>query len=145
MEGLRKAGIKCTVDVNKFRKNVYDYVSKNKETVLPQLVFSGKSKASGAKRGMSREEFIKTKVLDTIWNYKENFNGCVDECHLVHSAIHLPIFAEMFSANVIWFDVDNCKTRGFVKIQRKNQRHGKLDVLTKNGYVSPASLLKDSI
>ena len=54
-------------------------------------------------------------------------------------------FVEMFSANFVWFDVDNCKTRGFVKIQRKNQRHGKLDVLTKNGYVSPASLLKDSI
>ena len=34
MEGLRKAGIKCTIDVNTFRKNAYDYVSKNNHIVL---------------------------------------------------------------------------------------------------------------
>ena len=145
IEGLRKAGIKCTIDVNTFRKNVYDYVSKNQNTVLPQLLFSGKRMTSGAKRGMTRDTFIKTKVLDTIWNNKENFNGRVDECYWVHSAIHLPIFAEMFAANFIWFDVDNCKTRGYVKLQTRNQRHGKLHVLVKSGYVSPSLLLKDSI
>ena len=145
MEGLLKAGITCTIDVNIFRKNVYDYISKNIKSVLPQLQFSGKRKKSGAIRGKMREQYITTEVLDRIWNNNYDFNEGCGEPHWVVSSLHFPIFAEMFSTNFIWFDVNNIKTYGAVLVKKKNKKDEKLQERIKDGYISPSTFIEDSI
>ena len=145
MEGLRKAGIKCTLDVNTFRKNVYDYIIKNIKNIVPQLTFSRKKMASGTMRGKTREQFIKTEILDRIWNKQDDFSGYCDESHWVHSSLHLPIFAEMFGVNFVWFDINNEKTHGYVLIQKKNQQHGQIQEQRKHGYISPSIFVEKSV
>ena len=80
-----------------------------------------------------------------IWNNQDDFNGYCDESHWVYSSLHLPIFAEMFSVNFVWFDINNGKTYGYVLIQKKNQQHGKIQEQRKNGYISPSIFVEKSV
>ena len=116
MEGLVNAGTRCPLDVNTFRKDTYGYILSNTTSVLPTLKFSGKMKNSRATRGITRERYIREKVMDRIWNkYLDFGKGCIMD-YWVASSLHFPILVEMFMASFIWFDVNDSKTYGVIKV-----------------------------
>ena len=54
--------------------------------------------------------------MDRIWDKDLDFgSGCISD-YWVASSLHFPILVEMFMENFIWFDVNDSKTYGVIKV-----------------------------
>ena len=47
-------------------------------------------------------------------------------------------------ANFIWFDVNDSKTYGVVKVQKGKSYHSQVRVRQRNGYIAPSEFTSDS-
>ena len=100
MEVLLIQMIDCTLDVNEFRKSVYDYVSKNRDKIHTNLAYRRTTWLTGKMKEKS-DEFIEEKVMTRIWPEGINFTTYADIEYWVHSSYILPIFEQIYNINVL--------------------------------------------
>ena len=106
MEGLNQAMIESTMGVNTLREEVYNYVLNNTSLILTNISFTNRRKKSGELRGMTRNAYINTHVMQRIWSRYVDFKDHEDEKYWVYSSLHLPAFDILYHTHSIWFDLN---------------------------------------
>ena len=83
MEGLLNCLIPVVTDVIAFRKEVCDFIDKNRNEVLSNFSFAGKILKSGKMRGKKRDDWIEKDVMARMWEEEAKFLPTSDEFHYV--------------------------------------------------------------
>ena len=107
VEGLLNCLIAVTTDVEKFRKEVHDFIDTHQQEVLTNFTFSGKLKKDGTVRGKRRNDWLTDVVMKRIWTKGSKYLPEADEENWVTANFHYPILAVMYNINFVWYDLQD--------------------------------------
>ena len=68
IEGLLDCRMSITTDVHIFRREMYDYIDKHRDSILCNFNFSGKKLLNGKVRGKTRDNWLTNDVMKRIWD-----------------------------------------------------------------------------
>lgn len=106
IKGLSQVMIECTMNVNTFREEVYNYDRSNKSSNVLSVAFTNKRKKSGELIGIIRNEYIERNAMKIIWSKYIGFQGQADEECWVDSSLYLSVFVSIYKTHIIWYDVN---------------------------------------
>ena len=143
--GLKDVKNVFAIDPGEFRKQMYDWIEENHHLCCTNLNFNEKG-VSLKMKGKKKTDFIEREVKQRIWSDDEDFSEGCRQKHWVNCGLHFPIISEMFSVNVVWYDVECEITSAVFSRHKQKGNHGNVqEHYGKKGYHDPHDIVKFSI
>ena len=134
MNGLSHVGIQFENDINVLRKNIYDFIDKNRD----ELHFSNELTTR-----RKRNAFIDKEIINQCWSPNVDFSKKCDYKYWLEANSLFPIMAKYYQCNVIWYDVHDDVTKAAICKEKFGRQ---LEVtLERKSFVPPKSLCVNSI
>ena len=112
--GLVNLEIEVTMNVNDFRNKIYDYIMDNENKCIPSTL---------GIRGYSNEKtYLEREIRNKIWKHGVDFSkGCGKE-FWVDAGNHLPALYQIFSVNMILYDIGMKKTSCVYQMKHSDKK-----------------------
>ena len=140
VEGLLNCLIAVTTDVEKFRKEVHDFIDTHRKEVLTSFTFSGKLKKDGTVRGKRRDDWLTDVVMKRIWTKGNKYLPEAEYENWVTANYHYPVLAVMYKINFVWYDLQDQITYATIKVNQGKDKVHKEKTIEKKGLVEPKAM-----
>lgn len=139
IEGLLNCLIAVKTDVKLFRRQVHDFIDKNRNEVLMNYSFSGKLLKDGTVRGKKRDDWIENDVMKRMWLKGRRYTPRAPVNSWVSANWHFPCLAVMYGVNFVWYDCDNHMTYLCVKVLHRGVYKEK--PVEKKGFLKSSTMI----
>ena len=96
MEGLSQAMIECTMDVNMFREEMYNYILNNKSSILTNIFLPIEEKNQGSWEEWHEMTTLIQILCNELGADTLTLKDHIYEKYWVDLSLHLPVFVIMY-------------------------------------------------